>query len=94
MLQAVLRELPLNAGSVETNGRIAYAPQDPWLFTGSVRENVLFGLPYRHKWYTQVLEACSMKEDITMFPYGDKTLVGEKGMSLSGGQKARINLAR
>ena len=94
LVHAILRELPLSGGSVETNGRIAYASQDPWLYTGSVRENVLFGLPYRHDWYMEVIEACSMKRDIALFPYGDKTLVGEKGMSLSGGQKARINLAR
>ena len=89
-----MRELPLSGGSVETNGSFAYASQDPWLFTGTVRENVLFGLPYRHDWYVEVIEACSMKRDIAIFPYGDETLVGEKGMCLSGGQKARISLAR
>jgi len=94
LLYAILRELPLTGGSIGTRGRIAYASQDPWLFTGSVRENVLFGLPYRHAWYMQVLEACSMTRDIALFPHGDQTMVGEKGMSLSGGQKARVNLAR
>ena len=86
--------MPATSGSAYTNGKVAYASQDPWLFSGSVRENILFGLPYNNYWYKKVIEACAMTRDLSLFPFGDKTLVGDRGMTLSGGQKARINLAR
>ena len=58
------------SGNVELNGKVAYAPQDPWIFTGSIRENILFGLPYDPQWYTQVVEACAMSRDLNRFIYG------------------------
>ena len=62
--------------------------------TGSVRENILFGHPYNKKKYMRVVEACALEHDFATWPYGDRTLVGEKGVALSGGQKARVTLAR
>ena len=47
-------------GSVEVNGRVSYASQDPWVFSGTLRENILFGLPYKPIWYNAVLEACAL----------------------------------
>ena len=75
-------------------GRLAYASQIPWIFSGTVRQNILCGLDYDADRYGRVIDACDLVDDICLFPNGDSTFVGERGVSLSGGQKARINLAR
>ncbi|XP_070499202.1 probable multidrug resistance-associated protein lethal(2)03659 [Chironomus tepperi] len=94
VLQAILGELPITKGKIEVNGKVSYAAQEPWLFSGSVRQNILFGLPMDKTRYREVVKVCSLTRDFEIWPDGDKTIVGERGMSLSGGQKARINLAR
>ncbi|RHZ60075.1 hypothetical protein Glove_359g25 [Diversispora epigaea] len=60
----------------------------------TLRNNITFGFPYEHNFYEEVIEACSLKQDISILPGGDLTEIGEKGINLSGGQKARISLAR
>lgn len=94
LLHLILRELPLSGGSLEVNGEISYASQEPWLFAGSVRQNILFGLPMDKLRYNTVVRKCALERDFQLLPYGDKTIVGDRGVSLSGGQRARINLAR
>lgn len=94
LFHAILRELNLSSGSIQVNGQVSYASQEPWLFHGSVRQNILFGLDYNRDRYRQVVKVCSLRTDFELLPYGDKTIVGERGVSLSGGQRARINLAR
>jgi ATP-binding cassette subfamily C (CFTR/MRP) protein 4 len=94
LLQAVLGELPLSNGSVIVGGDVSYSSQEPWLFVGTVRQNILFGQPYNAVRYKEVIKVCALKRDLELFPHGDKTVVGERGISLSGGQRARINLAR
>ncbi|KAE9537850.1 hypothetical protein AGLY_005822 [Aphis glycines] len=94
LLQAILQELPLIKGSISLRGVVSYASQEPWLFAGSVKQNILFGSPMDKKRYDKVIEVCALKLDLEQFPHGDRTIVGEKGISLSGGQKSRINLAR
>ncbi|XP_073971778.1 probable multidrug resistance-associated protein lethal(2)03659 [Rhodnius prolixus] len=91
---ALLQELPLTSGSINITGIISYASQEPWLFHGSVRQNILFGEPYIKEKYRQVVKVCALRTDFEQLPYKDKTIVGERGVSLSGGQRARINLAR
>ncbi|XP_011701007.1 PREDICTED: multidrug resistance-associated protein 4-like isoform X2 [Wasmannia auropunctata] len=76
------------------NLRISYASQDPWIFNGTVRDNILFGQPYDKAKYMQVTNVCALMKDFRQFLQGDLTLVGDKGILLSGGQKARISLAR
>ncbi|XP_041974060.1 probable multidrug resistance-associated protein lethal(2)03659 [Aricia agestis] len=94
LLHMMLKELPCLKGSVEVLGNVSYASQDPWLFVGSVRQNILFGKPFDKARYMEVCKVCALERDISMFPHGDKTIMGERGVSLSGGQRARINLAR
>ncbi|KAG7200525.1 hypothetical protein KM043_001089 [Ampulex compressa] len=93
-LNLILGELRATHGDVCVDGTVSYASQEPWLFTGSVRSNILFGQPYEEKRYREVVKVCSLLKDFEQFPAGDKTLVGDRGAALSGGQRARINLAR
>ncbi|EFA03945.1 probable multidrug resistance-associated protein lethal(2)03659 [Tribolium castaneum] len=94
LLQLCLGELAPNEGCVKIGGRISYANQEPWLFAGSVKQNILFGQAMVREKYQEVIRVCALEDDIAQFPYGDNTIVGERGILLSGGQKARINLAR
>ncbi|XP_044727747.1 ATP-binding cassette sub-family C member 4-like [Chrysoperla carnea] len=93
-LNAILMEISKNSGKINVNGTIAYSSQDPWLFGGSIRQNILFGSVYDEKKYKEVIKVCSLAQDFQQLTYGDETLVSDKGASLSGGQRARINLAR
>uniref|UniRef100_H3CLC0 ATP-binding cassette, sub-family C (CFTR/MRP), member 10 n=1 Tax=Tetraodon nigroviridis TaxID=99883 RepID=H3CLC0_TETNG len=68
--------------------------QDPWIQHASVRDNILFGKAYEPHFYQAVIEACALTDDLKVLPSGDRTEVGENGVTLSGGQKARLALAR
>uniref|UniRef100_A0A8D0RP76 Cystic fibrosis transmembrane conductance regulator n=1 Tax=Sus scrofa TaxID=9823 RepID=A0A8D0RP76_PIG len=94
LLSAVLGELPPSQGQVTVCGRIAYVPQQPWLFPGTVRSNILFGKKYEKDRYEKVLKACALEKDLQLLVGGDLTVVGDRGTPLSAGQKARISLAR
>ncbi|XP_050726965.1 ATP-binding cassette sub-family C member 4-like [Eriocheir sinensis] len=94
LLHAIMRELPLLSGKVFVQGKLAYAAQNPWVFSSTVRENILFGKPFNASKFTEVVKVCALDCDLKLFPKGDLTMVGENGSALSGGQKARINLAR
>ncbi|XP_014221737.1 probable multidrug resistance-associated protein lethal(2)03659 [Trichogramma pretiosum] len=94
LLSALLGEIKLVSGNVKVKGKISYVPQDAWVFNSSVRQNILFGQELDLQRYQRVVKACSLYKDFHQFPDGDQTIVGERGCSLSGGQKARINLAR
>ena len=59
-----------------------------------MKDNILFGKPFVQQTYRRVIQACALEHDLQQWPHGDRTLVGEKGVSLSGGQKARVTLAR
>ncbi|XP_061290366.1 ATP-binding cassette sub-family C member 4-like isoform X2 [Bos javanicus] len=94
LLSAVLGELPPSQGKVSVLGRIAYVSQQPWIFSGTVRSNILFGKKYEKQRYEEVIRACALEEDLQSFEDRDLTEIGDRGTTLSGGQKARINLAR
>lgn len=94
LLNAILGELEIIEGNVEVNGVISYSPQEAWIFESSIRENILFIENFDEARYKAVLHACELERDISLLPHGDSTIVGERGISLSGGQKARISLAR
>jgi ABC-type multidrug transport system fused ATPase/permease subunit len=96
LLSAILGEMRLTSGVCEVDrlNPIAYASQDCWILSDTVRNNILFGSPMDKQRYNQVLQACALGEDMKSFSSGDLTLIGERGVTLSGGQKARISLAR
>ncbi|XP_076254801.1 putative multidrug resistance-associated protein lethal(2)03659 isoform X1 [Rhynchophorus ferrugineus] len=76
------------------NGSISYAPAKPWIFPSTIRNNIVFGEPYDETRYKEVLRVCALIHDIKQFDRLDKVMIGDKGMNLSKGQKARISLAR
>uniref|UniRef100_A0A8C0IGK9 ATP binding cassette subfamily C member 4 n=1 Tax=Bubo bubo TaxID=30461 RepID=A0A8C0IGK9_BUBBB len=94
LLSAVLGELPKDKGLINVTGRIAYVSQQPWVFSGTVRSNILFDKEYEKEKYEKVLKVCALKKDLELLENGDLTVIGDRGATLSGGQKARVNLAR
>ncbi|GLB44359.1 putative ABC transporter transmembrane region [Lyophyllum shimeji] len=108
LLMALLGEMTLlpgggriimskNPSKVDENGlmhAISYAAQTPWLRHQSIKDNILFGYPYDEERYNAVVECCALKPDLDMLEDGDATEIGARGVSLSGGQKARVALAR
>ncbi len=94
VLMSILGELPLESGRISVRGKVAYAPQEAWAFVATVRENILFGAPFEAEKYAEVIRVCALARDLAQFPFGDRTIIGERGVTLSGGQKTRITLAR
>ncbi|KAL4247262.1 hypothetical protein ABKN59_006864 [Abortiporus biennis] len=80
--------------SLPRKGGVAYHAQESWVLNETIKENILFGSPYDEARYETVIEQCALKHDLGLFEAGDLTEVGEKGITLSGGQKARVTLAR
>uniref|UniRef100_A0A673LV24 Multidrug resistance-associated protein 4-like n=1 Tax=Sinocyclocheilus rhinocerous TaxID=307959 RepID=A0A673LV24_9TELE len=94
LLSTVLGELPAEKGVIKVKGELTYASQQPWVFPGTIRSNILFGKELQPQRYESVLRACALKRDMELLPDGDLTVIGDRGATLSGGQKARVNLAR
>ncbi|EDN93394.1 hypothetical protein SS1G_09260 [Sclerotinia sclerotiorum 1980 UF-70] len=95
LLQALLGELDhLSGGYKPVNEVVGYCAQTPWLQSMSIRDNILFSAPYQESRYKQVLDACALIPDMVNFKNGDLSLIGENGIGLSGGQRARVALAR
>ena len=94
LLSAIAGEISEVSGTITFPGSFVYVPQTPWIFSGTIRENILFGQPHDETKYTRVIEACALTKDIQRFPDYDQTVVGERGEVLSGGQQARVSLAR
>ncbi|CAL9180870.1 unnamed protein product [Musa hybrid cultivar] len=94
LLSCLLGEVPKISGTVGLCGTTAYVPQSPWIQSGKIQDNILFGKEMDHEKYDKVLEACSLKKDLEILPFGDQTVIGERGINLSGGQKQRIQIAR
>uniref|UniRef100_A0A4W3I4Q7 ATP binding cassette subfamily C member 4 (PEL blood group) n=1 Tax=Callorhinchus milii TaxID=7868 RepID=A0A4W3I4Q7_CALMI len=94
ILGAILGELSKDSGIINIKGKIAYCAQKPWVFPGTVRSNIIFGKEFQKAKYEKVITVCALKKDMQMLQDGDLTQIGDRGVTLSGGQKARVNLAR
>ncbi|KAK0208414.1 hypothetical protein DFS33DRAFT_1411920 [Desarmillaria ectypa] len=100
MLMALLGEMHFIPASPDAwfnlprDGGIAYAAQESWVQNETIKANILFGSPYDEARYKKVIYQCGLERDISLFEAGDQAEVGEKGLTLSGGQKARVTLAR
>jgi ABC-type multidrug transport system fused ATPase/permease subunit len=94
LLTALSGFMTKSAGQLRYQSKPLLCSQPPWVQNATVRQNITFGEEYDPKWYDAVIAACSLEDDLENFPAGDRTEIGERGITLSGGQKARISLAR
>ncbi|KAJ7864236.1 hypothetical protein B0H14DRAFT_2736510 [Mycena olivaceomarginata] len=97
LLMALLGAFPLPPSSwfnLPRRGGVSYAAQESWVLNDTIKNNILFNTPMDVERYKQVLHQCGLERDLELFDAGDETEVGEKGLTLSGGQKARVTLAR
>ncbi|CAG8213587.1 unnamed protein product [Penicillium olsonii] len=95
LLKALLGELPSVNGKVElSSSSVAYCDQTPWHMNGTIKDSIVAMSDYDATWYTSVIQACALEEDLAQFPRGDRAVIGSKGVALSGGQSQRIALAR
>ena len=97
LINSILGELRVLAGTTEALGKFAYFSQNPFILNDSVKNNILFSHvhdPVDEERYQKAIECCALSHDLRMLPAGDETEIGEKGITLSGGQKARVALAR
>ncbi|KAK7052301.1 multidrug resistance-associated ABC transporter protein [Favolaschia claudopus] len=94
ILQALIGEMRRTSGKVDFGGTMSYVPQTAWIRNASLRENVVFGQEDNEDKFRKIIQACNLEHDLEVLPHGEETEIGEKGINLSGGQKARVSLAR
>ena len=94
LISAMLGEMNVISGSLNTTGKIAYVPQQAWMQNETLKNNITFGKKYNDNLYNKVIESCALIPDLQILQGGDQTEIGEKGINLSGGQKQRISMAR
>ena len=93
-VSSLVGEMTKNAGVVMVNGSMSLSAQQAWLVNDTVRGNILFGKPYDEKKYQEILKVCCLEDDLKVLQGGDMCEIGDRGINVSGGQKARISLAR
>ncbi|GJJ72924.1 ATP-binding cassette, subfamily C (CFTR/MRP), member 1 [Entomortierella parvispora] len=94
LFNAMIGDMYKRRGTVKINGRIAYAPQQPWIINATLKDNVVFGCTFDQERYDRIVFAAGLTPDFEMLPAADLTEIGERGINLSGGQKQRVSLAR
>ncbi|KAJ5175109.1 uncharacterized protein N7482_000986 [Penicillium canariense] len=94
LLSALAGDMRVTEGKIRMSTTRAFCPQYAWIQNTTVRNNVLFGKEYEESWYNQVIDACALGPDMEVLPNGDATEIGERGITVSGGQKQRLNIAR
>ncbi|KAJ2084757.1 ATP-binding cassette glutathione S-conjugate transporter ycf1, partial [Coemansia sp. RSA 986] len=94
LLMSICGEVEMTKGAGSVVGSIALVEQTPWIMNGSLRENILFGREYDQEFYNKVIFSCALSDDVSNWKNGDQTVIGERGINISGGQKARLALAR
>ena len=93
-VSSLVGEMTRNAGVVMVNGSMSLSAQQAWLVNDTVRGNILFGKPYDEAKYNEILKVCCLEDDLKVLAGGDMCEIGDRGINVSGGQKARISLAR
>ncbi|QKX53596.1 uncharacterized protein TRUGW13939_00675 [Talaromyces rugulosus] len=94
LLAALAGDMRLTDGNIDLGASRAYCPQYAWIQNATVKNNILFGKDFDEKWYNKVVDACALRPDFDVFPAADNTEIGERGITVSGGQKQRLNIAR
>ncbi|KAF4626249.1 hypothetical protein G7Y89_g11911 [Cudoniella acicularis] len=94
LLAALASDMRRTKGDVTIGATRAFCPQYAWIQNATVKENILFGKEMDKEWYQKVINACALQPDLDMLPQGDNTEIGERGITVSGGQKQRLNIAR
>lgn len=94
LLAALAGDMRKTKGSITFGANRAFCPQYAWIQNATVKENITFSKPYDRRWYNDVIDACALRPDLEMLPAGDQTEIGERGITVSGGQKQRLNIAR
>jgi ABC-type multidrug transport system fused ATPase/permease subunit len=94
LLCALAGDMRKTSGSITFGSSRAFCPQYGWIQNTTVKQNVVFGRDFDEKWYDAVIDACALRPDLEMLPSGDMTEIGERGITVSGGQKQRLNIAR
>ncbi|EOD49308.1 putative abc multidrug transporter protein [Neofusicoccum parvum UCRNP2] len=94
LLGALAGDMRRTAGELMLGSTRAFCPQYAWIQNATVRDNIVFGKEFRQDWYDRVVDACALRADFDMLPNGDMTEIGERGITVSGGQKQRLNIAR
>lgn len=94
LLFAIMKEIPRFSGKIYATRSLAFTEQEPYILQGTLRENILFGKDFEKTFYDKVVSACCLLDDFAQLANADLTIIGEKGSNLSGGQKARVSLAR
>lgn len=91
LLKSLIGELPLRSGSMQiTSSESSYCEQQPWLINGTIQNNILGPSTFDEEWFQTVIKSCALDRDFESLPLGKLTPIGSKGISLSGGQKARV----
>jgi len=93
-LAALAGDMRKTKGEVMIGASRAFCPQYAWIQNATVQENIIFGKEFNNDWYNKVIDACALRPDLDMLPNHDKTEIGERGITVSGGQKQRMNIAR
>lgn len=96
LIHSILNETKkTNSGQIKLYGNsISFCSQHPWIFNATLKENILFNKEYDEERYLKVIKVCALEDDLKLLLNGDQTEIGENGINLSGGQQARVSLAR
>ncbi|KAK3327224.1 P-loop containing nucleoside triphosphate hydrolase protein [Cercophora scortea] len=94
LLAALAGDMRRTSGEVILGASRAFCPQYAWIQNTTVKDNILFGKEFDKGWYGDVIKACALQPDLDMLPHSDLTEIGERGITISGGQKQRLNIAR
>ncbi|KAJ2876965.1 Multidrug resistance-associated protein 1 [Coemansia aciculifera] len=94
LMLALCKEMQMTRGTGKIVGRVGYLEQSPWIMNATMRANILFGREFDEDYYWKVIHACALTQDLESWPDRDLTMIGERGINISGGQRARLALAR